>query len=119
MTLGRVKGLGRHFQIALGATSMLRIMSVAAVLLAVFGASLAVERLLHRSRKEFKKPAWYAMFFLLFAPAVYVVYARVPVDNEFLYAAYAAAGGLAALVAQVCFGVPLSGEIASKDGDDA
>jgi tryptophan-rich sensory protein len=86
---------------------MLRYISVLGVLLAVFGASLLIERLFRRSRREMRKPGWYVVFFLLFAPAVYLVYALVHVDSQFIYAAYAAAGGTAALVAQVFFGASL------------
>lgn len=77
----------------------------ALVLLAVFGASVLVERLLGRSRKEMENPGWLGMFFLLALPAIYLVYLNVAVDSLLLYAAYGAAGGVAALCAQCFFGV--------------
>lgn len=79
----------------------------ALMLVLVFGASVLVERSLGRSRKEMKKPEWFFMFYALFLPATYLVYANVAVDSPFLYAACGAAGGMAALGAQCFFGVKL------------
>lgn len=89
---------------------MLKTFYVAVALLTVLGLSLLVERLLGRSRKEMQKPGWYVVFFALFLPAGYFVYAGVAVDSPFLYAAYAIAGGFAALVAQVLFGAKLAND---------
>lgn len=79
-------------------------------LLAVLGLSLLVGRLRGRSRKEMRKPGWYVVFFLLFLPAGYFVYTSVAVNSPFLYAAYAIAGGFAALVAQALFGAKLAND---------
>ncbi|MGE3347485.1 MAG: hypothetical protein AB7I35_08625 [Ramlibacter sp.] len=98
---------------------MLSYLAAAAMLVCLFGASLGVERLLGRSRKEMVKPGWYVIFFLLFLPAVYAVYAYLSVDSPFLYAAYAGAGGLSALVAQALFGLKLSQRSTSKGGGNA
>ena len=86
---------------------MLQFFSVAFVVLAVFGASLVLERLLGRSRKEMQKPGWFVVFFVLFAPAVYLVHAYVDVGSQYAYAAYAASAGVPALIAQAFFGALL------------
>ncbi len=87
---------------------MNQLIAVVLVLLAAFGASLAIERVLGRSRKDMHKPGWYAVFISSLIPACGVVYAKVPAESTFLYAAYAIAGGLAALLAQCFFGVKLA-----------
>jgi hypothetical protein len=89
----------------------------AVIVVAVFAASLLVERLFGRSRKEFSKPGWFVLFYVLFIPGCALVYALVSTDSRFLYAAYALAGGIAALVAQGVFGVKLSGT--SRKNDNA
>jgi ABC-type Fe3+ transport system permease subunit len=86
---------------------MSSIISVAAVLFFIFGASMAVERWLGRSRKEFRKPGWFLVFYCLFIPGVAVVYSFVAFDSQFIYAAYGLAGGLAALIAQCFYGIKL------------
>ena len=85
--------------------------SLAAVVVSlgfVFAASLVVERLLGRSRKELRKPGWFFVFYAVFIPAGAMVYQLVAVDHPLLYASYALAGGLAALIAQCFFGVKVS-----------
>lgn len=86
---------------------MLSLLSVAIVLVALFAASLLIERLLRRSRKEFQKPGWFFVFYGLFIPAGAAVYLGVDVSSPFLYAAYGLAGGVAALVAQGFYGIRL------------
>lgn len=78
---------------------------VAVVLVAVFTTSLVLERLTSRSRKEFRKPGWFVLFYALFIPGCALVYTFVSPDSPLLYAAYAGAGGVAALVSQCFFGV--------------
>lgn len=82
-------------------------LSIALVLLAVFGASVLVERLFGRSRKKMKNPEGLVMFFVLLLPAAYLVYSNVPIDSPLLYAAYGAAGGVSELCAQCFFGASL------------
>jgi hypothetical protein len=91
------------------------LVSTAVIVAAVFVASLLVERLLGRSRQEFTKPGWFVLFYVLFIPGCALVYAWVSTDSQFLYAAYALAGGVAALVAQCFFGVKLSGTPSEND----
>ncbi len=79
----------------------------AGVVFALSAASMAVERLLRRSRKEFRKPGWFVLFYALLAPGFAMVYFLVSVDSPLLYAAYALAGGVAALAAQCFYGVKL------------
>ena len=86
---------------------MLALLSVTVVLVALFGASLLVERLLGRSRKEFRKPGWFLVFYGLFIPAGALVYFGVEVSSPFLYAAYCLVGGVAALIGQCLYGVRL------------
>jgi hypothetical protein len=86
---------------------MTPIISVVAVLAFLFGASVAAERWLGRSKKEFIKPGWFLVFYGLFIPGVAVVYSSVASDSPFLYAAYGLAGGVAALVAQCFYGIKL------------
>lgn len=81
--------------------------SVALVLIAIFCLSVAVEKGLGRSRREMRNPGWLFVFFFAFLPASGVVYANVPVESPFLYAAYGCAGGLAALLAQCFYGAKL------------
>jgi hypothetical protein len=90
---------------------MLTLASIGVVVVALFGASLLVERLLGRSRQEFQKPGWFFVFFGLFVPAGVLVYLCVDVGNPLLYAAYGLAGGISALVAQCFFGVKLPGRV--------
>ena len=80
---------------------------IVAVLAFIFGASVAVERWLGRSKKEFRKPGWFLVFYGLFIPGVAVVYYSVASDSPYLYAAYGLAGGVAALIAQCFYGVKL------------
>jgi membrane protein DedA with SNARE-associated domain len=83
------------------------IISVVAVLFFIFSASIAVERWLGRSRKEFRKPGWFMVFYGLFIPGVAVVYYFVASVSQFIYAAYGLAGGVAALIAQCFYGIKL------------
>jgi hypothetical protein len=81
--------------------------AVALVLIATFCLSVAVEKVLGRSRKEMRNPGWLVVFFLAFLPASGLVYRVIPVENPLLYAAYGCAGGLAALLAQCFYGAKL------------
>lgn len=83
------------------------VIAVLVTLLGVFFASLLVERLLGRSRKELVKPGWYYAFFATLIPLVALVYNTVGVESVFLYAAYGIAGGIAALVAQCFYGAKM------------
>lgn len=98
---------------------MVRYLYIAVVFAGVSVASLAIERVFHRSRREMQKPGWHIMFFVLFLPAVLLVYRVVPYESEFLYAAYGVAGGLAALAAQSFFGARVPSVDASSDHDHA
>jgi ABC-type Fe3+ transport system permease subunit len=80
---------------------------VVAALVTVFCASLLIERLLGRSRKQFRKPEWFLVFFSLFIPGIVAVYSYVPVNSIFLYGACGLVAGLAGLIAQCFYGVKL------------
>lgn len=96
---------------------MIPLLSVVAVIVATFALSVLVERVLGRSRKEMVKPGWYVVFFAVFVPALLLVYSTVSVASPVLYAAYALAGGVAALIAQCLFGARLgSAQSQSKGG---
>jgi len=83
---------------------MISITAIAVVLLGTFLASVLVERVLGRSRREFWKPGWYMVFFGVFVPALAVVYVSVPIEHPFVYAAYGLCGGVASLIAQGFYG---------------
>jgi hypothetical protein len=87
---------------------MLSFFYVVLALAAVFGMSLLIERFLRRSRKEFRRLGAALVFFPLFFLGAALVYMRLDVYSPFIYAAYGLAGGLAALVAQMTFGVRLA-----------
>ena len=89
---------------------MISISAIAVVLLGTFLASLLVERVLGRSRRQLQKPGWYVVFFGVFVPAVAVVYVSISIQHPFAYAAYALSGGVASLIAQGFCGRKLSTE---------
>ena len=87
---------------------MTKLLTVLAVLVGTFLASLAVERVFGRSRREMVKPGWFYVFFGLFTPLLLLVYNTVSVDSTLLYAAYALAASVAALAAQCFFGAKVA-----------
>lgn len=87
---------------------MISIAAIAVVLIGTFLGSMLVERVLGRSRAEFQKPGWYVVFFVIFVPALAVVYVSMPIGHPFVYAAYGLCGGIAALIAQAAQGRKLS-----------
>ena len=83
-------------------------LTLAIIVIAVlFAASLAVERAFGRSRKIMIKPGWYYVFFAAFTPLLLLVFNFVPIGSDFLYAAYALSGGVAALAAQCFYGAKI------------
>ena len=86
---------------------MTSLLAIIVVLAATFAGSLAVERVLGRSRKEMTKPGWYYVFFAAFIPLLLIVFNNVSVNSDLLYAAYALSGSAAALVAQCLYGAKL------------
>jgi hypothetical protein len=90
------------------------LVAVAAVLVVLFLASALVERVLGRSRKEMAKPGWYIVFFPAVVLALLLVYSTFSTSSPFIYAAYALAGGLAALLAQCLFGAKLQDPHSSR-----
>jgi hypothetical protein len=84
------------------------LLAVIFVLAATFAASLIVERVLGRSRREMVKPGWHYVFFAAFIPLLVLVHYAVPISSGLLYAAYALSGGFAALVAQCFYGAKLA-----------
>jgi hypothetical protein len=86
---------------------MTSLLAVIVVLAAAFAASLVVERVLGRSRKEMIKPGWYYVFFAAFVPLLLLVFKTVSVNNSLLYAAYTLSGSAAALAAQCFYGAKL------------
>jgi drug/metabolite transporter (DMT)-like permease len=87
---------------------MISITAVAVVLLGTFLASVLVERVLGRSRRDFQKPGWYVVFFGVFVPTLAVVYVSIPIEHPFVYAAYGLCGSVASLIAQGLYGRILS-----------
>jgi cbb3-type cytochrome oxidase subunit 1 len=84
---------------------MTSLLAVIVVLAGTLAASLVVERVLGRSRKEMVKPGWYYVFFAAFIPLLLLVFNTVSGDSSLLYAAYALSGSAAALAAQCFYGV--------------
>ncbi|MGJ7606485.1 hypothetical protein ACSFA7_19240 [Variovorax sp. LT1R20] len=85
-------------------SGMLLILPVLVVVCLVFVASLVIERLLGRSRREFEKPGWYWVAASVFLPLGALVYLYVSLDSPYIYGLYGAAGGVASLVAQCIYG---------------
>jgi hypothetical protein len=83
--------------------------ALAAVLVTVFLASLLIEGLLGRSRKEFLKPGGAYVFFGIFIPGMIGAYLLIDPDSPYLISEYVAVAGIAALVMQCTHGVKLSG----------
>ena len=86
---------------------MSSIFSVVVVVLAIFGASVLIERAFGRSRKEFHKLGWYIVFFCVFVPGIAVVYLSFSVDSPYIFAIYGLSGGISALIAQYFYGIKL------------
>lgn len=83
------------------------LLSVTALIALFLVASLLLERVLGRSRREFEKPGFYWVAASIAFPLGALVYLYVSIDNPYIYALYAAAGGLGGLVAQCIYGVKI------------
>lgn len=87
---------------------MASLLAVIVVLVGTFAASLAVEKVLGRSRKAMIQPGWFLVFFAVFIPLFLVVFNSVPVSSSLIYAAHGLCGGAAALAAQCFYGAKLA-----------
>ena len=98
---------------------MLTFFLITIVMALTVGASLLMARMFGRSQMMVEQPGFFILHFILLVPACYCVYAFVPFDPPLIYAAYGAAGGLSAWVAQAVFAVKVQKPGRSCEGNDA